>query len=184
MVVLRLFDQRLLWLARPLGTLESGLKNITLAAYAGWPQSYHCPITGQLGERAFAVAASVSPAGCITARRNHTNLENAGHCLFQRRMSVPAPRCGCYSACPRRPGCGDSSNLPNNVTFEPGSLALLKYPPDSGAQRHQRARLSAEADREGRTPALPGGFTPLQVPGTDSQRAGADFGDAVRALFL
>ncbi|MDX5385515.1 MAG: PHP domain-containing protein, partial [Marinobacter sp.] len=96
----------------------------------------------------------------LTALRNHTNLESAGHCLFQNGERYLRPVPVLQRLFPE-PWLQETLNIANACSFEPGSLRY-EYPPDLVPEQETPAAYLKRLTREGERRRYPEG-TPMRV---------------------
>jgi len=154
--LLRLFDRRL-WLAAS-RTLESGEEQ-QLARIRWLAGELRCPITAS-GDVHMHCRKRQPLQDVLTALRNHTNLENAGHCLFQNGERYLRPVAVLQRLFPAA-WLQQTQVIARQCTFEPGSLRY-EYPPDLVPAGTSAAGYLLQLTREGERRRYPEG-TPLQV---------------------
>jgi len=152
----RLFEHRF-WIAAA-RTLESGEEQ-QLARIRWLSGHMCCPVTAT-GEVHMHSRERQPLQDVLTALRNHTSLENAGHCLFQNgeRYLRPLPVLQRLF-----PGAWlkESLHIAQLCTFEPGSLRY-EYPPDLVPEGESPADYLRQLTRKGERKRYPEG-TPLSV---------------------
>ena len=154
----RLFEQNL-WIAAA-RTLESGEEQ--QLARARWLASHlRCPIAAT-GEVHMHSRERQPLQDVLTALRNHTSLENAGHCLFQNGERYLRPLPVLQRLFPEA-WLRETLVIAEQCTFEPGSLRY-EYPPDLVPGGTSPAAYLQRLTREGERRRYPAG-TPLKVQG-------------------
>ncbi|MCK2149620.1 error-prone DNA polymerase [Marinobacter alexandrii] len=152
----RLFDPRL-WIAAA-RTLESGEEQ--QLARARWlADQLRCPITAT-GEVHMHNRERQPLQDVLTALRNHTNLEQAGHCLFQNGERYLRPVPVLQRLFPDT-WLRETRRIADQCTFQPGSLRY-EYPPDLVPEAETPAAYLKRLTREGECRRYPDG-TPLTV---------------------
>ncbi|MBU2874386.1 error-prone DNA polymerase [Marinobacter salexigens] len=154
--LLRLFEHRL-WIAAA-RTLESGEEE--QLARARWLCKHlRCPITAT-GEVHMHSRQRQPLQDVLTALRNHTSVESAGHCLFQNGERYLRPVPVLQRLFPET-WLKESLRIAQQCTFEPGSLRY-EYPPDLVPEGETPAAYLKRLTREGERRRYPAG-TPLSV---------------------
>ncbi len=154
--LLRLFEHRL-WIAAA-RTLESGEEQ--QLARARWLSDHlRCPVTAT-GEVHMHSRQRQPLQDVLTALRNHTSLENAGHCLFQNGERYLRPIPVLQRLFPEA-WLKESVHIAQQCTFEPGGLRY-EYPPDLVPEGETPAAYLKRLTREGEQRRYPKG-TPLSV---------------------
>jgi len=154
----RLFDPNL-WIAAA-RTLESG-EGQQLARARWLADHLRCPIAAT-GEVHMHSRERQPLQDVLTALRNHTNLENAGHCLFQNGERYLRPLPVLQRLFPEA-WLRETLAIAQQCTFQPGSLRY-EYPPDLVPNDESPAAYLQRLTREGEHRRYPGG-TPLKVQG-------------------
>ncbi|MCP4515019.1 MAG: PHP domain-containing protein, partial [Delftia sp.] len=152
----RLFDPRI-WIAAA-RTLESGEEQ-RLARIHWLADQLRIPVAA-VGEVHMHSRERQPLQDVLTALRNHTNLENAGHCLFQNGERYLRPLPVLQRLFPEA-WLHETLTIANQCTFEPGSLRY-EYPPDLVPEDETPAGYLKRLTREGERRRYPDG-TPLQV---------------------
>ncbi|MDN6318194.1 MAG: error-prone DNA polymerase [Marinobacter sp.] len=154
--LLRLFEHRL-WIAAA-RTLESSEEQ--QLARARWlSEELRCPITAA-GEVHMHSRERQPLQDVLAALRNHTSLENAGHCLFQNGERYLRPLTVIQRLFPET-WLKESVRIAQQCTFEPGSLRY-EYPPDLVPAGESPAAYLKRLTREGERQRYPEG-TPLST---------------------
>ncbi|KPQ01120.1 error-prone DNA polymerase [Marinobacter sp. HL-58] len=154
----RLFD-RSLWIAAA-RTLEAGEQR-QLARVRWLADHLRCPVTAT-GEIHMHNRDRQPLQDVLTALRNHTSLENAGHCLFQNGERYLRPLKVLQRLYPEA-WLRETLAIAQQCTFEPGSLRY-EYPPDLVPENESPAAYLKRLTREGERRRYPEG-TPLSVQG-------------------
>jgi len=152
----RLFDPRI-WIAAA-RTLESGEEQ-RLARIHWLADQLRIPVAA-VGEVHMHSRERQPLQDVLTALRNHTNLENAGHCLFQNGERYLRPLPVLQRLFPEA-WLHETLAIASQCTFEPGSLRY-EYPPDLVPEGETPAGYLKRLTREGERRRYPDG-TPLQV---------------------
>lgn len=154
----RLFD-RALWIAAT-RTLEAS-EELQLARVRWLAEHLHCPVAAT-GEAHMHSRDRQPLQDVLTALRNHTSLENAGHCLFQNGERYLRPLPVLQRLYPDT-WLRETLVIAEQCTFEPGSLRY-EYPPDLVPEGESPAAYLKRLTREGERRRYPEG-TPLSVQG-------------------
>ncbi|MBK1887560.1 error-prone DNA polymerase [Marinobacter sp. DY40_1A1] len=154
--LLRLFEHRL-WIAAA-RTLESGEEQ-QLARVRWLCEHLRCPVTAT-GAVHMHSRQRQPLQDVLTALRNHTSLENAGHCLFQNGERYLRPLPVLQRLFPEA-WLKESLHIAQQCTFEPGSLRY-EYPPDLVPKGDTPAAYLKRLTQEGERRRYPAG-TPLSV---------------------
>lgn len=154
--LLRLFEHRL-WIAAA-RTLESSEEQ-QLARIHWLSDHLNCPVTAT-GEVHMHSRQRQPLQDVLTALRNHTSLENAGHCLFQNGERYLRPLKVLQRLFPEA-WLKESVQIARQCTFEPGSLRY-EYPPDLVPHGESPAGYLERITRKGERKRYPKG-TPLPV---------------------
>ncbi|GGC79415.1 error-prone DNA polymerase [Marinobacter halophilus] len=154
--LLRLFEQRLRLAAHR--TLESG-EDAQLARVHWLAGHLRCPVVAT-GEVHMHSRERQPLQDVLTALRNHRNLENAGHCLFQNGERYLRPVSVLQRLFPAA-WLKESVNIANSCNFEPGSLRY-EYPPDLVPVGETPAAYLKRLTRDGERRRYPEG-TPMKV---------------------
>ncbi|AMQ87765.1 error-prone DNA polymerase [Marinobacter sp. LQ44] len=139
-------------------TLEAGEEQ-QLARVRWLAEQLRCPVVAT-GEVHMHLRERQPLQDVLTALRNHTNLENAGHCLFQNGERYLRPVPVLQRLFPR-PWLQETLNIANACSFEPGSLRY-EYPPDLVPEQETPAAYLKRLTREGERRRYPEG-TPMRV---------------------
>ena len=139
-------------------TLEAGEEQ-QLARVRWLAEQLRCPVVAT-GEVHMHLRERQPLQDVLTALRNHTNLENAGHCLFQNGERYLRPVPVLQRLFPR-PWLQETLNIANAGSFEPGSLRY-EYPPDLVPEQETPAAYLKRLTREGERRRYPEG-TPMRV---------------------
>ena len=154
--LLRLFEHRL-WIATA-RTLESGEER--KLARARWLSEHlRCPITAT-GDVHMHSRERQPLQDVLAALRNHTSLENAGHCLFQNGERYLRPLRVLQRLFPEA-WLQESLHIAQQCTFEPGSLRY-EYPPDLVPKGENPVDYLKRLTQTGEKQRYPEG-TPLSV---------------------
>lgn len=152
----RLFEPNL-WIAAA-RTLESGEEQ--QLARARWLADHlRCPIAAT-GEVHMHSRERQPLQDVLTALRNHTNLENAGHCLFQNGERYLRPLPVLDRLFPEA-WLRETLVIAEQCTFEPGSLRY-EYPPDLVPAGTSPAAYLKQLTHDGERRRYPNG-TPQSV---------------------
>ncbi|MCC4285460.1 error-prone DNA polymerase [Marinobacter salarius] len=152
----RLFEPNL-WIAAA-RTLESGEEQ--QLARARWLADHlRCPIAAT-GEVHMHSRERQPLQDVLTALRNHTNLENAGHCLFQNGERYLRPLPVLDRLFPEA-WLRETLVIAEQCTFEPGSLRY-EYPPDLVPGGTSPAAYLKQLTQDGERRRYPNG-TPQSV---------------------
>ena len=152
----RLFEPNL-WIAAA-RTLESGEEQ--QLARARWLADHlRCPIAAT-GEVHMHSRERQPLQDVLTALRNHTNLENAGHCLFQNGERYLRPLPVLDRLFPEA-WLRETLVIAEQCTFEPGSLQY-EYPPDLVPGGTSPAAYLKQLTQDGERRRYPNG-TPQSV---------------------
>ena len=152
----RLFEPNL-WIAAA-RTLESGEEQ--QLARARWLSGHlRCPIAAT-GEVHMHSRERQPLQDVLTALRNHTNLENAGHCLFQNGERYLRPLPVLDRLFPEA-WLRETLVIAEQCTFEPGSLRY-EYPPDLVPGGTSPAAYLKQLTQDGERRRYPNG-TPSNV---------------------
>ena len=152
----RLFEPNL-WIAAA-RTLESGEEQ--QLARARWLADHlRCPIAAT-GEVHMHSRERQPLQDVLTALRNHTNLENAGHCLFQNGERYLRPLPVLDRLFPEA-WLRETLVIAEQCTFEPGSLRY-EYPPDLVPAGTSPAAYLKQLTQDGERRRYPNG-TPQSV---------------------
>ena len=171
----RLFEPNL-WIAAA-RTLESGEEQ--QLARARWLADHlRCPIAAT-GEVHMHSRERQPLQDVLTALRNHTNLENAGHCLFQNGERYLRPLPVLDRLFPEA-WLRETLVIAEQCTFEPGSLRY-EYPPDLVPAGTSPAAYLKQLTHDGERRRYPNG-TPPERSEADTQGTKPDIRDEVRAL--
>ncbi|MEP1214049.1 MAG: error-prone DNA polymerase [Marinobacter sp.] len=154
----RLFDPAL-WIATA-RTLEAG-EELQLARVRWLADHICCPVVAT-GEVHMHNRDRQPLQDVLTALRNHTTLENAGHCLFQNGERYLRPLPVLQRLFPAT-WLRETLVIARQCTFEPGSLRY-EYPPDLVPEGESPAVYLKRLTREGERRRYPEG-TPLSVQG-------------------
>ncbi|MDK8465140.1 error-prone DNA polymerase [Marinobacter sp. SS13-12] len=154
----RLFDPGL-WVAAA-RTLEPG-EELQLARVRWLADHLRCPVAAT-GEVHMHSRDRQPLQDVLTALRNHTSLENAGHCLFQNGERYLRPLPVLQRLFPDA-WLRETLVIAQQCTFEPGSLRY-EYPPDLVPDGESPAAYLKRLTREGERRRYPEG-TPLSVQG-------------------
>jgi error-prone DNA polymerase len=154
----RLFGPSL-WIAAA-RTLEAGEEQ--QLARARWLADHlRCPIAAT-GEVHMHSRERQPLQDVLTALRNHTSLENAGHCLFQNGERYLRPLPVLQRLFPEA-WLRETLVITQQCSFQPGSLRY-EYPPDLVPGNESPAAYLKRLTREGERRRYPEG-TPLNVQG-------------------
>ncbi|MFN2359918.1 MAG: error-prone DNA polymerase [Marinobacter sp.] len=154
----RLFEPTL-WIAAT-RTLEAG-EDQQLARVRWLADHLRCPVAAT-GEVHMHSRDRQPLQDVLTALRNHTSLENAGHCLFQNGERYLRPLNVLQRLYPE-PWLRETLAIARQCTFEPGSLRY-EYPPDLVPDNESPAACLKRLTSEGERRRYPEG-TPLSVQG-------------------
>ncbi|MDI9246880.1 error-prone DNA polymerase [Marinobacter sp. CHS3-4] len=154
----RLFDP-VFWVAAS-RSLESGEKQ-QLERVRWLADHLRCPVTA-VGDVHMHARDRQPLQDVLTALRNHTTLEQAGHCLFQNGERYLRPLPVLKKLFPEA-WLRESVAIANQCTFEPGSLRY-EYPPDLVPSNETPAAYLKRLTQEGEKRRYPDG-TPLKVQG-------------------
>ncbi|MCL7945311.1 error-prone DNA polymerase [Marinobacter sp. ATCH36] len=154
----RLFEPGL-WIAAA-RTLEAG-EELQLARVRWLAEHLRCPVAAT-GEVHMHSRDRHPLQDVLTALRNHTNLENAGHCLFQNGERYLRPLPVLQRLYPEA-WLRETLAIARQCTFEPGSLRY-EYPPDLVPDKESPAAYLKRLTCEGERRRYPEG-TPLSVQG-------------------
>ena len=150
----RLFEPNL-WIAAA-RTLESGEEQ--QLARARWLADHlRCPIAAT-GEVHMHSRERQPLQDVLTALRNHTNLENAGHCLFQNGERYLRPLPVLDRLFPEA-WLRETLVIAEQCTFEPGSLRY-EYPPDLVPAGTSPAAYLKQLTQDGERRRYPNGTPP------------------------
>lgn len=150
----RLFEPNL-WIAAA-RTLESGEEQ--QLARARWLADHlRCPIAAT-GEVHMHSRERQPLQDVLTALRNHTNLENAGHCLFQNGERYLRPLPVLDRLFPEA-WLRETLVIAEQCTFEPGSLRY-EYPPDLVPAGTSPAAYLKQLTHDGERRRYPNGTPP------------------------
>ena len=154
----RLFEPGF-WIAAS-RSLESGEKQ-QLARIRWLADHLRCPVTAT-GDVHMHARERQPLQDVLTALRHHTNLEQAGHCLFQNGERYLRPLPVLKKLFPQD-WLKASLAIAEQCTFEPGSLRY-EYPPDLVPANETPAAYLKRLTQDGEKRRYPDG-TPLKVQG-------------------
>ncbi|MFO8141023.1 MAG: error-prone DNA polymerase [Marinobacter sp.] len=152
----RVFEQRFRIAANR--TLEAGEER-QLARVHELANHLRCPVVAT-GEVHMHRRERQPLQDVLAALRNHTTLENAGHCLFQNGERYLRPLPVLQRLFPQA-WLKESVNIANSCSFEPGSLRY-EYPPDLVPAGDTPAAYLKRLTRDGERRRYPKG-TPMKV---------------------